>query len=81
MPYGVRYTDELGTAICKRLARGESLRKMCAEPGYPDRHTIARWTREHPDVNAGEKMHRRAGVKMHHGGSSQGHVQLRIQFD
>jgi hypothetical protein len=36
---------------------------------------------EAPNVNAGEKMHRRAGVKMHHGGSSQGHVQLRIQFD
>ena len=49
MPYGVRYTDELGAAICERLARGESLRKMCAEPGYPDRHTIARWTREHPE--------------------------------
>jgi hypothetical protein len=48
MPWGVRYTGELGTAICERLARGESLRKMCAEPGYPDRHTIARWTREHP---------------------------------
>jgi hypothetical protein len=31
-----------------------------------------------PDVNAGEKMHRRAGVKMHHGTSSQRPVQLHI---
>jgi hypothetical protein len=29
-------------------------------------------------VNAGEKMHRRAGVKMHHGASSQRPVQLHI---
>ena len=31
-------------------------------------------------VNAGEKMHRRAGVKMHHGASSQGHVELRFSI-
>ena len=29
-------------------------------------------------VNAGEKMHRRAGVKMHHGASSQRPIQLHI---
>ena len=29
-------------------------------------------------VNAGEKMDRRAGVKMHHGASSQHPVQLHI---
>ena len=33
---------------------------------------------DHTGVNAVEKMHRRAGVKMHHGASSQRSVQLHI---
>jgi hypothetical protein len=38
---------------------------------------IATWIASE-GVNAGEKMHRRAGVKMHHGASSQRPVQLHI---
>ncbi len=35
--------------ICKRVAQGQSLRKICADPDMPDRATIWRWKREDPD--------------------------------
>ena len=31
-------------------------------------------------VNAGEKRHRRVGVKMHHGASSQGYVERQVSI-
>jgi hypothetical protein len=31
-------------------------------------------------VNAGEKVHRRAAVKMHHGACSQGHVERHVSI-
>jgi hypothetical protein len=40
------YTAELATAICTRLAEGESLRGICASDGMPARSTVARWVVE-----------------------------------
>lgn len=37
------YTEELGLEICKRIADGESLRKICREDKYPNRATIHDW--------------------------------------
>jgi hypothetical protein len=37
------YSDELAELICKRLIEGESLRKICADEGMPDRSTVVRW--------------------------------------
>jgi hypothetical protein len=37
------YSTEIADRICERLANGESLRKMCADPEMPDRITVLRW--------------------------------------
>jgi hypothetical protein len=37
------YTPELGLAICRRLAEGESLRSICAGDDVPSRETVRHW--------------------------------------
>ena len=37
------YTDELGLDICKRIAEGESLRKVADDDLMPNRSTIHDW--------------------------------------
>lgn len=37
------FTPELGAEICRRLADGESLRKVCADAAMPDRAAVRRW--------------------------------------
>lgn len=37
------YTEEMGDAICERIAEGESLRKICEDEGMPSRMTVFRW--------------------------------------
>lgn len=37
------YTQEVGDAICERLADGESLRAICADDEMPNRATVFRW--------------------------------------
>ncbi len=37
------YSDKLATTICKRLAEGESLRKICADEAMPDKSTVLAW--------------------------------------
>lgn len=37
------YTEALADEICERLACGESLRRICSEPGMPDKATVIRW--------------------------------------
>lgn len=37
------YTEELATAICARIAGGESLRSICKEPKMPNRSTVHLW--------------------------------------
>jgi hypothetical protein len=41
------YTDEIAERICERLIEGESLRRICAEEGMPDRVTVFRWLEKH----------------------------------
>ena len=38
-----KYTVELATAICERIAKGESLRKICRDDDMPDRNTVHEW--------------------------------------
>lgn len=40
------FTQEIADAICRRLAGGESLRKICADDGLPDARTVYRWIEE-----------------------------------
>jgi hypothetical protein len=39
----IRYTDEVGAAICERLAAGESLRAICRDPGMPSEKAVRLW--------------------------------------
>lgn len=46
-PY-IQYSANLGRAICVRLAAGETLVAICADPDMPARSTVGRWAREIP---------------------------------
>lgn len=37
------YSEDLTLAICTRLAEGESLRSICADPEMPNIGTVLRW--------------------------------------
>lgn len=46
------YTPELGAAICRRIAAGESLRSICrADPAMPTEKTVWNWARAHEDFS------------------------------
>ena len=48
--YASTYTPELGAAICKRIAAGESLRAICRDDAsMPTEKTVWNWARGHPD--------------------------------
>lgn len=38
-----KYTKALAARICQRIAEGESLRKICADPAMPSMFTIFHW--------------------------------------
>lgn len=48
-----RYTKRLGSEICRRLAEGLSLRRICEQPGMPALRTVMGWLFEeqHPDFS------------------------------
>lgn len=39
------YTNELAQQICVRIANGESLHRICADPDMPSRTTVLLWLR------------------------------------
>lgn len=43
------YTAELGTAICARLAAGESLRSVCRDETMPCMQSVFSWFKQHPE--------------------------------
>ncbi len=43
------YSTEIAKTICHRLAGGESLRAICADPAMPARATVFRWLARHPE--------------------------------
>jgi hypothetical protein len=45
----VEYTAEIGMAICDRIAEGESLRTICADPGMPEKATVLDWLARHKE--------------------------------
>ena len=44
-----KYTDTLALTICRRIAEGESLSKICKTPGMPTKSTVVGWTFKHDD--------------------------------
>ena len=43
------YTEERGIEICRRIAEGEPLTKICKSEGMVDVSTVYRWQRAHPE--------------------------------
>lgn len=46
-PY-VQFTARLARAICLRVAAGETLVAICADPDMPSRKSVERWARDNP---------------------------------
>ena len=44
----VRFSAKLMREICHRIAAGESMREICAEPGMPHRSSVQTWVRSSP---------------------------------
>lgn len=40
------YSRQIAEDICDRLAAGESLRRICREPGMPDEKAVRKWAHE-----------------------------------
>jgi hypothetical protein len=45
----VEYSPALAEAICLRLAGGDSLKKICKEPGMPHKDTVIKWVLKNPE--------------------------------
>ena len=44
-----KFDDKLATKICDRIADGETLRTICAEPAMPSRSTVHQWLRDYEE--------------------------------
>lgn len=47
--YASKFDWGVAEAICQRLAAGESLRAICADPAMPTAKTVWNWTQAHPE--------------------------------
>src|SRR4051794_14012662 len=47
-PGGSVYSEAGGAAIAARVAGGESVARICREPGQPHRTTVGNWRDAHP---------------------------------
>jgi hypothetical protein len=47
-----KFTPELAAIIRRRIADGESLRKICGSKGMPGRHAVLRWQSESSEFRA-----------------------------
>jgi hypothetical protein len=43
------FSEETVTAICGRMAQGETLSKVCTDPQMPAKNTVLRWLEAHED--------------------------------
>jgi hypothetical protein len=44
MPGGITYSHKLATDICRKIASGKSLRKICKPKTMPDKDTVIGWS-------------------------------------
>lgn len=63
-PY-IQYSVALGQEICLRVAAGETLKAICADPAMPAASTVTRWARE--DAAFAETFHRAKALARHDG--------------
>jgi hypothetical protein len=56
------YSTELGQNICDRIANGETLTKICADPQIPHRTTVWRWITDNEEFATNHARAREAGA-------------------
>lgn len=44
---GVRFSAEVARAICRRVAAGETIQRICSDEGMPNRGTVTAWAKAH----------------------------------
>ena len=44
-----KYTNDLAMEICRRIAEGEPLTKICKDPAMPSYSTVMNWRKDNPD--------------------------------
>ncbi len=62
------YTPEAAGEICRRIANGETLRKICGpkrRPGIPERVTVYNWLNRHPQFMKAYVIARRAQMELY----------------
>lgn len=47
----VEFNPDIASDICRRVAGGESLAKVCEDDGYPTRTTVYEWMRDSPQFS------------------------------
>ena len=57
------FTPERARALCDRIAAGETLKDICAEPGMPGQPTIYKWLRREPQFAEDYYVARRAALR------------------
>jgi hypothetical protein len=57
----VRYSAELAKRLCERLASGELLYRICAEPDMPTPEAVAKWAKQKEDFHKALLIARKAG--------------------
>lgn len=58
------YTPEVAAEICRQLACGVPLAKICAQDGMPHYTTVRRWEADHPDFRVNSARAKQDGT--HH---------------
>lgn len=43
------FSPELADVLCRRVARGEPVTRICTDPGMPSSQTVCRWARRRKD--------------------------------
>ncbi len=59
------FTQEIADVVCERLASGETLRRICRDPGMPDRTTIWDWRIRFPEFSNQYAYSRKAQAEVY----------------
>lgn len=56
------YTDDIATQICERVVKGETLKSICEDEGFPSYVTVWRWENERAEFRKSLRRAREAGM-------------------
>lgn len=82
-----RYSDEVASELCERIAMGETLTSICREERMPDPRTVWKWRQVRPDFNAQfaqarvDQMHAWADQIVNLADDSEGDFKVTVPLD